>query len=155
MIQQDFLYPDRYPFRSLTYAVKIAQHAQRGYMDRELLRVGLTAPQFSALSFVYTSPGSSNADIARLSFVTAQTMQAILAGLERAGLIVRTPHPTHGRILIASLTTAGHQALDAGRKVMMDAEAIAVASIEPLMADDLIAAFFRWADSLSAQIENL
>jgi DNA-binding MarR family transcriptional regulator len=38
-------------------------------------------------------------------------MNAIVAGLEAAGLILRRPHPAHGRVLQAYLTEAGRDLL--------------------------------------------
>jgi DNA-binding MarR family transcriptional regulator len=40
-------------------------------------------------------------------FVTPQTMNQIVAGLESERLIERHPHPEHGRILQTALTSAG------------------------------------------------
>ncbi len=41
-------------------------------------------------------------------------MQGILVNLERAGLIVRSPHRVHGRIIETELTAAGRKAVEAG-----------------------------------------
>jgi DNA-binding MarR family transcriptional regulator len=41
-------------------------------------------------------------------------MQGILVNLERAGLIVRSPHLVHGRIIETELTEAGRRAVEAG-----------------------------------------
>jgi DNA-binding MarR family transcriptional regulator len=57
-------------------------------------------------------PARSNADLARASFVTPQTMNEILLSLERRGLVVRTPQPEGGRAMLAELTREG------GRKVL-------------------------------------
>ena len=43
-------------------------------------------------------------------------MQAILVNLERGGLIVRRPHPEHGRVIMTELATAGQQAVAEGTK---------------------------------------
>lgn len=44
-------------------------------------------------------PGLSNARLARAAFVTAQTMQAVLANLEREGIVEREADPRNARIL--------------------------------------------------------
>src|SRR5882757_1844624 len=62
------------------------------------------------------NPRVSNADLARAAFVTPQTMQGILVNLEREGLIVRTPHPEHGRVIMTELTEAGQKAVAAGTR---------------------------------------
>jgi DNA-binding MarR family transcriptional regulator len=43
-------------------------------------------------------------------------MQGILVNLEREGLIVRTPHPEHGRVIMTELTEAGQKAVAAGTR---------------------------------------
>ena len=40
-------------------------------------------------------------------------MSGVLATLERASLIDRRPHPTHGRVLQATLTSEGERRLEA------------------------------------------
>ncbi len=80
-------------------------------MDRALRDVVMTTAQYSALSALEAAPGLWGAELARRSFVTPQTMNAILAKLESAGLVVRRPHPTHGRVLQACLTKLGEESV--------------------------------------------
>lgn len=89
------------------YELKGAQHALRLAMDEALRGLGVTTPQYAALSALSGEPGLSNAQLARRSFVTPQTMNQILAKLENRGLVERRGHPEHGRVLQAYLTTAG------------------------------------------------
>ncbi len=98
------------------YNLKITQHKLRQRLDAELARVGITAPQNAALLAVAGNPRISNAELARAAFVTPQTMQAILVNLERAGLIVRNPHPEHGRVIMTELTAAGQKAVADGAR---------------------------------------
>jgi DNA-binding MarR family transcriptional regulator len=96
------------------YNLKVTQHHLRQRLDAELAALGVTAPQNAALLAVAGNPRISNADLARAAFVTPQTMQAILVNLERAGLIARSPHPLHGRVIMTELTEAGRTTVDAG-----------------------------------------
>ena len=91
------------------YEVKRVQHALRLEMDEMLRGLGVTTPQYAALSVLAEEPGISNAALARRSFVTPQTMNQILVRLEAAGLIERRPHPEHGRVLQAFLTEEGER----------------------------------------------
>ncbi len=135
---------------SIGYELKRAQHALRKRLDGALRGIGLTTPQYAALSALGASPGLSGAELARRGFVTPQTMNAIIAGLEAAGLILRRPHPAHGRMLQAYLTEAGRDllsradreaeavnrrmlaGLDQGeRRQLLDALRSCVASLEP------------------------
>jgi len=59
------------------------------------------------LSWLERQPGISSAELSRRSFVTPQTMIRIVENLVTLGLIHREPHPTHGRILVTSLTRKG------------------------------------------------
>lgn len=73
----------------------------------------LSVPEFTALSILKRRAGLSNAQLARRSLVTPQTMIEILAGLERRGLVLREVDPAHGRILRAELTDAGMRLISA------------------------------------------
>ena len=98
------------------YNLKITQHRLRQRLDVELARLGITAPQNAVLLAVAGNPRISNAELARAAFVTPQTMQGILVNLERAGLISRSPHPEHGRVIMTELTKAGQKAVAEGAK---------------------------------------
>ncbi len=97
------------------YQLKITQHRLRQRLDAELSAIGVTAPQNATLLAVADNPRISNASLARAAFVTPQSMQGILVNLERAGLIARSPHPVHGRIIVTDLTEAGRKVVAAGR----------------------------------------
>lgn len=91
------------------YQLKRAQHALRLEMDETLREIGLTTPQYAALSVLEDEPGLSGAELARRCFVTAQTINQILTKLESAEFVERRPHPDHGRILSAYLTRRGEK----------------------------------------------
>jgi DNA-binding MarR family transcriptional regulator len=89
------------------YVLKRVQSGLRAEMDRALQAKGLTTPQYAVLSALERESGISNAELARRSFVTPQTMIRIVETLEKLRLIARQPHPTHGKVLTASLTAQG------------------------------------------------
>lgn len=89
------------------YQLKRAEHALRLEMDSVLREVGITTPQYAALSVLEEEAGLSGAALARRCFVTPQTMNQILVKLESAGMVERWPHPEHGRVLSAYLTKKG------------------------------------------------
>jgi DNA-binding MarR family transcriptional regulator len=64
----------------------------------------------------------SGADVARLTFLTPQTVGVIVRNLERDGAIVMTPHPVHGRILQWTLTPRGATLLNACRQRVLELE---------------------------------
>ena len=92
---------------SLGYTVKRTQQALRQVMDKTLVTLGLTTPQYAALSALSSETTLSNAELARRCFVTPQTMHQLLGGLEARGLVGRSPHPEHGRIVQVGVTKTG------------------------------------------------
>jgi DNA-binding MarR family transcriptional regulator len=91
------------------YLISQVRAAIRGQLDARLADKKLTAPQYVALTTLEEDAGLSNADMARLCFVTPQTMLRIIENLEQAGLVARTPHPTHGRVRQIELTPRGRK----------------------------------------------
>ena len=91
----------------LGYLLRQASAALRARMDRALADLGVTPPQFAALTMIGAYPGLSSADLARLSLLTPPTVALIVANLKRAGSIASRPHPVHGRIRQLALTEAG------------------------------------------------
>jgi DNA-binding MarR family transcriptional regulator len=136
--------------KRLGYALKRAQHALRTRVDEALRPLGLTAPQYAVLSAIELDPGISSAALARAAFVTPQTMQGIVANLERSGLLRRTADPAHGRILRGQLTTSGRKALRRAHARVTEIEAVMTASLSP---DEVVAFASRltqWADALAS-----
>jgi DNA-binding MarR family transcriptional regulator len=83
------------------YLLRQAWRALEGAMEIALRPHGLTPPQYGVLTV-----------LARAVHTTPQAMNGVLATLERAALIERRPHPTHGRILQATLTSEGQRRLE-------------------------------------------
>ena len=113
---------------SLGFLLKKAQHAYRTRLDADLRPLGLTAPQYATLAAIAAEPGASNAHLARTAFVTAQTTQAMLSTLERTGLIRRTPHAQHGRVLESDLTDQGAVLLARARERVEKVEQLLAAA---------------------------
>jgi len=140
--------PDLMAERHPGYALKRAQHALRTSMDRALRPLGLTSPQYAVLSAIQLDPGISSAALARAAFVTPQTMQGIVANLERAGLLERTIDPTHGRILRSELTRKGGKALREAHARVEAIEATTFGSLSPAEIKSLTARLIACADAL-------
>ena len=95
------------------FLLRQAWRAMAGAMEMALRPHGLTSPQYGVLSVLAREPGASGADLARALSATPQAVNGVLATLERESLIERRPHPTHGRILQATLTSEGQRRLEA------------------------------------------
>jgi DNA-binding MarR family transcriptional regulator len=96
---------------SLMYEVKQVELAVRALMDEVLRPAGVTTLQYTALTVLARRESVTSAELARNSFVTAQTMTDMVAALERRELIVRAQDPAHGRKLLISLSAKGRALL--------------------------------------------
>ncbi|MFF9478224.1 MarR family winged helix-turn-helix transcriptional regulator [Streptomyces sp. NPDC014733] len=134
----------------LGYLLKRAQAALRGAMDTVLREHGLTVPQYSTLELLALRPGMSNADLARATFVTRQSGNVVLRGLQEAGLITRPTTADHGRARPARLTDEGQARLAAVQA--------AVHAVEQRMIDALparrVAALLTDLDQIATALEE-
>jgi len=138
----------RGPEGHLGYLLRQASVTLRGAMDAALTELGVTTPQFSVLTMVVAYPGISGADLARLTFLTPQTINVIVRNLERDGAIEKTAHATHGRILRLHATARGQALLKRCRGRVAEVEAELVG----LLGKDEERLVRRW---LSAVAEKL
>lgn len=134
----------------LGYLLRQAAAAQRLRMERALADLPVTAPQFALLTMLDAYPGSSNAELARLTLLTPQTISPMVTSLERSGLLARTPHAVHGRIQQLSLSPAGAELLaQAKARVALLEQALAA----PLDETEL-QLVKRWLASLASGMED-
>lgn len=135
--------------KRLGYALKRAQHALRICMDEALWPLALTTPQYAVLCALEAEAGMSNARLSRAAFVTAQTMQGVLANLERDGLLTRSRDPAGGRVLRCELTRRGRTVLARAHRVVRGVEDRMVASFGERAALELTAALSKCAEDLA------
>jgi DNA-binding MarR family transcriptional regulator len=95
----------------LGYLLRQASGAYRLKLERALADLGVTAPQFTVLTMINAYPGISNAELARLSLLTPQTVSVIVGNLARSGRVARRAHEVHGRIQHLDATPAGRALL--------------------------------------------
>lgn len=105
--------------------------------------------QYAVMCALEAEPGMSNARLARAAFVTAQAMQGVLANLERDGLVVRRPDPSHRRVLRATLTARGARQLKSAHEVVAPVEDMLVRSFGDSLAKRLPDALNRCAEDLA------
>jgi len=97
----------------ITYLVKRLESAVRHSLDATTDKQGLTTPQFAALSILHKTPGLSSAQLARRSFVTAQSMQVMVQGFVKSGYIERRKDEQNARVLHNYLTDLGREVVEA------------------------------------------
>jgi DNA-binding MarR family transcriptional regulator/RimJ/RimL family protein N-acetyltransferase len=107
---------------SLVYVIGRLNHGIRREMRQLLAEWKLSVPEFTAMSILRRRPGLSNAQLARRTMVTPQSMIEILAGLESRELVHRSVDPNHGRILKSELTEEGERLLQAAQVAVDDVQ---------------------------------
>src|SRR5215472_16816062 len=108
-------YPQHVPGSAppmLLYLVKQVELAVRARLDDIFRPIGLTALQYTALTVLERHDDMSSAQLARRSFVTAQSMADMITALEGRALIERHRDRADRRRLVVSLTAAGRALLD-------------------------------------------
>jgi DNA-binding MarR family transcriptional regulator len=106
----------------LLYLVKQVELAIRSRLDDIFRPVGLTALQYTALTVLERHEDMSAAQLARHSFVTAQSMADMIAALEARGHIERHRDRADRRRLVVALTADGRALLDRYRDTVADLE---------------------------------
>jgi DNA-binding MarR family transcriptional regulator len=96
-------------FFRLSYVIARLDRAIRRGIEERLAPHGLSVSQYTALSVLHNRPGLSNAQLARRTFVTPQSMNEVIASLEDAKLIRREVDQNHRRVLRARLTARGNR----------------------------------------------
>ncbi len=130
------------------YRLKRAHAALRGAMDKALREHGLTVPQYACLEVLAARPGMSNADLARATFVTRQSMNVVMRGLEDAGLIDRPGTVETGRARPADLTAEGRRLLHAAQESVYAIEARMTRAVPGQRLAALLEDFDRIAQAL-------
>jgi len=97
---------------SLLYMVKQVELVVRSHLDELVRPSGITALQYTALTVLERHDGLSAAQLARDSFVTAQSIADLVRSLEGRGLVRRERNPQSRRELLILLTEAGRELLE-------------------------------------------
>jgi len=98
----------------ISYVIARLERAVRAAINERVRPYGLTTLQYTTLSVLGRRGGGlSNAQLARRSYMTPQSMSEVIEALERKNLIRRDPHPNHRRVYPARLTATGAKVLEA------------------------------------------
>jgi DNA-binding MarR family transcriptional regulator len=115
--------------RSIGYLVKRVQQGLRRQCDAALKSTGISMAQYSTLRALHEHPEASAAELARLCFVTRQSLQDVLAGLRAAGLIENADAEPRGRAQSLALTRRGSRQLNAAHNAVFGVEAVMLQGI--------------------------
>lgn len=136
---------------SVGYLLKRAATALRTAMDSALRPLDLTVPQYSCLEVLSQRPGLSNAELARAVFVTRQSMNLVLRGLQDRGLVTRPATAPQGRALPSTLTPAGRAQLRAASGVVRAVEERMLAPFSPAQQGRLLHDLAACTDALAPE----
>lgn len=100
------------------YTIKQLELGLRGPLEHVTQTTGLTTAQYTALSVLAIRPGITSSELARRSFVRAQTMAETITNLFEAGHVRREQDRDHGRRILLYLTDSGNEALTSVRGPM-------------------------------------
>lgn len=117
--------------QSVGYVLKQVSSALRTAMDAALRPLDLTVPQYACLEQLGQKPGQSNADLARAVFVTRQSMNLVLRGLQDRGLLTRPDVADLGRARPTELTDEGRRLLGSASVAVRDVERRMLTPLSP------------------------
>jgi DNA-binding MarR family transcriptional regulator len=109
--------------RSIGYLVKRVQQGLRRQCDAALKGTGISMAQYATLRALDEHPEASAAELARLCFVTRQSLQDMLTGLRTAGLVETAGAQPRGRARSLALTRLGSRRLSAAHEAVFGVEA--------------------------------
>jgi DNA-binding MarR family transcriptional regulator len=115
----------------ISYVIARLERAIRQGINAHVRAHGLTTLQYTTLSVLGRRGELSNAQLARRSYMTPQSMSEVIEALEQKGLITRSPHPSHRRVYPATLTEEGRRVLAACDAVVDDFEAEMLEPLSP------------------------
>ncbi len=96
---------------NFTYVIKQLELALRPYIEAACAAAGMTTAQYTALTVLERRPGITSSELARRSFVRAQSMAQTMDPMLDAGLVRRERDPGHARRLLLYITDAGEEAI--------------------------------------------
>jgi DNA-binding MarR family transcriptional regulator len=140
--------------RSGGYLVKRVQQSLRRRCDAALRPTGLSMAQYTALRALSDHPDASASELARLCFVTRQSLQDLLTGLRAADLVRAAATPTQGRATALALTPVGRKRLAASHDAVLGVEREMLLGFTPNAQRQLAELLIRCAENLESGMSN-
>lgn len=130
------------------YLIKRVQQSFRRRSDAALQEVGVSMSQYAVLRALADHPDASAADLARLCFVTRQSLADVLTGLRASQLVDTADAPPRGRARALQLTAAGQGLLSAADQAVMAVNATMTEGLSTGDRRQLVAMLTRCAENL-------
>ncbi|MFF7389053.1 MarR family winged helix-turn-helix transcriptional regulator [Streptomyces scabiei] len=134
---------------SLLYMVKQVELVVRSRLDELVKPAGITALQYTSLTVLQRHDGLSAAQLARDSFVTAQSVADLVRSLENRGLVRRERNPRNRRELHILLTDEGRELLARFAGPVRELEERMISNLTPNQAEQLRQALSKAWHALS------
>ncbi|MFJ6570711.1 MarR family winged helix-turn-helix transcriptional regulator [Streptomyces sp. NPDC091292] len=123
----------------VTYVIGRLERAMRRQLDEAVRPYGLTTPQYATLFELGARAGQSNAQLARRTFMTPQSMSEVVKVLEGKGYVGREADSSHGRLIRITLTPVGAEALAACEEAVDVVESQMLRELTPHGREQLLA----------------
>jgi DNA-binding MarR family transcriptional regulator len=136
----------------LSYVIGRLERVLRRRLTAAIEPTGLTLPAYTALSVLRAQDGLSNAQLARRSLVTPQSMSEVLTLLVGLGYVSRRAEPGHGRVMRTELTAAGRRALDRCDRAVDAVERELLSDLDAAETADLRDALVRCSRALQHEL---
>jgi DNA-binding MarR family transcriptional regulator len=136
----------------LSYVIGRVERVLRRRITAAVEPNGLTLPAYTALSVLRVQDGLSNAQLARRSFVTPQSMSEVLTLLVERGYVRRRAEPGHGRVIRTELTVAGRRALERCDRAVDAIEREMLGDLDPGEAAGLRGVLIRCGQALDSEL---
>ncbi len=140
---------------TLLYLIKQVELAVRARLEQTVGPAGLTSLQYTALTVLERHQGLTSAQLARNSFVRAQTMAQMTTFLEGEGLIRRERDPNSGRQFLLYLTDRGRSILDQLRRPVAELEELMQSGLTDVEARQLRTSLLLCRGALSGEVSHL
>jgi DNA-binding MarR family transcriptional regulator len=132
------------------YLVKRVQQGLRRRCDTALKPTGLSMAQYALLRALHDHPDASASELARLCFVTRQSLRDVLSGLRNSGLVALSDAQGRGRARALQLTPIGLRRLKDSHAAVEGVEADMLRGIPAAARNELATLLLRCAENLEA-----
>jgi DNA-binding MarR family transcriptional regulator len=136
--------------RAVGYLVKRVQQSLRRRCDAALRPSELSMAQYAAMRALADHPEASASELARLCFVTRQSLQDLLVGLRSAGYVRDAKVSPRGRIRSLELTPSGTKRLAAAHTAVMAVDSTMLQGVSLSAQHQLAAVLTRCAENLES-----
>jgi len=137
--------------RGAGYLVKRVQQGLRRRCDQALKPIGLSMAQYALLRALHDHPDASASELARLCFVTRQSLRDVLSGLRAGEMVAASETQAPGRARALQLTPLGLRRLKDSHAAVEGVEADMLHGIPAAARRELAALLLRCAENLEVE----